>query len=232
MTAALHGCTTLFLVSGRESANRIEEHSSAVAAAVAAGVERVVYLSFQGAGPTCTFTFARDHWHTEQLIRDTAMRFTFLRDSFYQSALAAMCGPDGVIRGPAGDGAVAAVAHADVAAVAAAALLSSDWVGQTLDVTGPEAITMRRLAELLARHSGRPVRYVEETEEEAYASRAHFGAPDFEVRGWVSTYQAIARGEVAPVSDTVNRVTGHRAITLDSLLQAHPEHYRHLVRTN
>ena len=46
------------------------------------------------------------------------MAFTFLRDSFYADFLPLMA-QDGVIRGPAGDGQVAAVAREDVAAVAA-----------------------------------------------------------------------------------------------------------------
>jgi hypothetical protein len=63
------------------------------------------------------------------------------------------------------------------------------------------------------------VRYQEETVEEAYASRAHFGAPQFEVTGWVTTYVAIARGEVSAVSDTVPRLTGHPATSFAEYLR-------------
>jgi NAD(P)H dehydrogenase (quinone) len=230
MTAALAGCDTMFLVSGRESADRVSEHLSAVAAAVEAGVEQVVYLSFQGASPNCTFTFGRDHWHTEQAIRTSGLGFTFLRDSFYQAALAQMCGPDGVLRGPAGDGAVAAVAHDDVAAVATAALLTDRWVGETLDLTGPEALTLSDAAETMSEMRGVPVRYVPETVEEAYASRSHYGAPDFEVAGWVSSYLAIANGEVSQVSDAVERVTGHPPINFRSYLSANPHLLEHIGR--
>ncbi len=232
---ALTGCTTLFLVSGRESADRVSEHRSVVDAAARAGVRRIVYLSFQGAAADCTFTFGRDHWHTEQHIRRSAVdgapvSFVFLRDSFYLWGLAQMAGVDGVIRGPAGDGAVAAVSHEDVAAVAAAVLLDSRWDGQTLDVTGPVAVTLTEVARALTRASGRSVRYVPETEAEAYASRASFAAPLFEVTGWVSSYQAIAAGEVDHVSDTVERVTGRPPIDLHTFLRRHPESFRHLTR--
>ena len=40
------------------------------------------------------------------------------------------------------------------------------------------------------------MRFEDETVEQAYASRAHYGAPQFEVDGWVSSYLAIARGEM------------------------------------
>src|SRR5919107_3448369 len=129
MRRALDGARTLFLVSGRESADRLAEHRSAVDAAVAAGVERVVYLSFLGAAPDCTFTFGRDHWRTERYIDGTGLRWTFLRDSFYASLLPALVDPEGVIRGPAGDGRVSVVTQGDVADVAVAVLL--DGLGRS-----------------------------------------------------------------------------------------------------
>jgi NAD(P)H dehydrogenase (quinone) len=108
--AALAGIETLFLVSATESADRQGLHTAAVDDAVAAGVSRIVYVSFLGAAPDATFTFARDHWHTEERIQAAGVAFTFLRDSLYLDMFPLFVGEDGVIRGPAGDGRVAAVA--------------------------------------------------------------------------------------------------------------------------
>ena len=60
--------------------------------------------------------------------------------------------------------------------------------------------------------------YQRETVEEAYASRASYGAPAWQVDAWVSTYTAIANGEVAAVTDDVPRLTGHPATSLAELL--------------
>ena len=68
--------------------------------------------------------------------------------------------------------------------------------GRTYDMTGPEAFTMAEAAEELSRVSGRTISYHAETLEEAYASRAHYGAPDWEVAGWVTTYAAVASGDL------------------------------------
>ena len=64
----------------------------------------------------------------------------------------------------------------------------------------------------------RPVRYVDETLEEAYASRAVYGAPDWQVDAWVSTYTAVARGDAEVVTGDVERVTGRPARSLADLL--------------
>ena len=66
---------------------------------------------------------------------------------------------------------------------------------------------------------GRELTYEEETLEEAYASRrAAYGAPDWQLDAWVSTYTAIADGSVAHVSDDVRRVTGNPPRTLEQAL--------------
>src|SRR5918997_1702820 len=76
MRRAFDGVRTVFLVSAHEAANRVEQHFTAIDAAVAAGVERLVYVSFVGAAPDAVFTFARDHWHTEEHLRYTGLRWT------------------------------------------------------------------------------------------------------------------------------------------------------------
>ncbi|MEU2676545.1 SDR family oxidoreductase [Streptomyces sp. NPDC007107] len=231
MRRALDGAHTLFLVSAHESPDRVAEHTIAVDAALAAGVERVVYVSFLGAAPDATFTFARDHWYTEAHIRMTGVRHTFLRDSWYLAGIPAMTGADGVLRGPGGEGRVSAVSHDDIADSAAAVLLDEGTThdGTTYNLTGPVAFTLAEAAGELSRRTGRAIRYVAETVEEAYASRAGYGAPDWEVAGWVTSYEAIAAGELATVSDAVPTLTGRPAQDLATFLQENPDSYSHLL---
>ncbi|MFI8823461.1 SDR family oxidoreductase [Streptomyces sp. NPDC053431] len=231
MRAALDGADTLFLVSAHEGPGRVRTHATAVDAAVAAGVRRIVYLSYLNAAPHATFTYARDHWHTEQHIRSTGVAFTFLRDSTYQADLAAMTSPEGVLRGPAGDGRVAAVAHDDIADAATAVLLAAghEHDSATYDMTGPEALSFVEIAAALSRASGRTVSYVLETRDEAYASRAVYDAPDWEVEGWITSYEAVAVGEMDDVSDDVRTLTGHPPQSFEAFLAAHPRSYRHLL---
>jgi uncharacterized protein YbjT (DUF2867 family) len=222
LRSALGGVDTLFLVSASESLDRVALHTATVDAAVAAGVRRIVYTSFLGAAPDCTFTFGRDHWHTEQHIRGTGLPFTFLRDSLYLDFVPMMAGADGVIRGPAGEGRVAAVARDDIADVATAVLLGDGHAGRTYDLTGPRAFTFAEAAEELSRAAGREVRYHPETLDEAYASRSSYGAPDWEVAGWVTTYAAIGGGELDVVTGDVARLAGHPPIGLADFLAANP----------
>jgi NAD(P)H dehydrogenase (quinone) len=213
---SLVGVTTLFMVSAAESANRLEEHQAFVDAAASAGVRHVIYTSFHGAAPDSTFTLGRDHYRTEEHIRASGMEWTFLRDNFYLDFLPEMVGDDGVIRGPAGDGLVAAVSRDDIAASAAAVLAEPGaHVGMSY------ALTMATIAETLTLGLGRKVRYHDETLEEAYESRKKWPAPDWQYDAWVSTYTAIAAGEVAEVTPHVLTLTGRPPLALADLLQQH-----------
>ncbi|TCC23397.1 SDR family oxidoreductase [Kribbella speibonae] len=222
LLSALDGVDVLMLLSATESADRVALHKATVDAAVAAGVRRIVYTSFVGAAPGATFTFARDHWHTEEHIRSTGVDFTFLRDNLYLDFVPGFVGSDDVIRGPAGDGRVAAVARDDVASVAASVLRTAsgssgadEHSGATYDLTGPSAFTLAEAAAVLTEAWGRKVRYEAETLDEAYRSRESYGAAPWEVAGWVTSYAAIASGEMGHVSTAVADITGRPPIGLE-----------------
>jgi NAD(P)H dehydrogenase (quinone) len=218
--AALAGADTVFMVSGSESPDRVDRHRAFVDAAAAAGTGHLVYTSFVGAAPDAVFTLARDHWATEEHVRAGRLPFTFLRDNLYADFLPLMVGADGVIRGPAGDGRAAMVAQDDIADAAVAVLRDpAPHAGRTYDLTGPEALTLAEAAATVTAVTGRDVRYHDETLEEAYASRASYGAPDWQVDAWVSTYTSMASGELAAVSPDVPRLTGHPATSLEQLLR-------------
>jgi uncharacterized protein YbjT (DUF2867 family) len=232
MRRALDGVRTMFLVSGREAPDRVGQHRSAVDAAVAAGVERVVYTSFARAAPDALVKVARDHWATEEYLRASGLRWTFLRDNLYHHALTTFVGPDGVIRGPAGEGRVASVSHDDVADVATAVLLderSRAHDGRTYDLTGPEALTLHEAAETLTRLTGRQIRYEPETVEQAYASRTGYDVAPEVVEGWVTSYTAIAAGALETVTHDVDRLVGRPARSFADWLDDYPDQWRHLV---
>jgi uncharacterized protein YbjT (DUF2867 family) len=220
VTAALDGLRTVLMVSASESPDRMSQHRAFIDAAAAAGVQQVVYISFYGAAPDCTFTLGRDHFATEEYLRASGMGFTFLRDNLYADFFPAMVGEDGVIRGPAAQGRVAAVAQDDIADAAVAVLLDPEaHAGATYSLTGPEALTLDEVAAVLTEAQGRPVAYQPETVPEAYASRAVYAAPAWQVDAWVSTYTAIAAGELAGVTGDIETLTGRPAMSLADLLR-------------
>ena len=216
---ALKGIDILLMVSARENPERVKEHKEFLDAAKLAGVEHIVYTSFYGADEKATFTLSRDHAQTEAYIKELGFTYTFLRDNFYLDFLIDIALENGEIRGPAGSGKVSAVARKDTSSVAAEILLhAKKWENQTLNLTGPEDLSMEEIVVLLSKESGKTIAYVDESVEEAYESRKKWPAQTWEYDAWVSTYTAIKAGEQAGVSTDVEKVLGHPASSLLDIL--------------
>jgi NAD(P)H dehydrogenase (quinone) len=215
MRAAFQGLGTLFLVPADEAADRVEQHRTVVDAAVAAGVERIVYVSLVGPAPDATSALVRDHWATEEHVRASRVSWTFARRSLYLDVLPRMVGADGVLRGPAGEGSVAAVARDDVARAVAELVAGEGHAGRTYELTGPRAITLGEAAAAMGELTGRPIRFEDEAPE---------GAPE----SWVSACAAIAAGELDVVSDDVRRLTGREPAGIEDWLRDRPDALAHV----
>ena len=254
MRKALKTIKTLFLVSARDKMgiiihsfennvpvpdyDRMREHKSVIKAAVEAGVERIVYLSFLNASENATFILSHDHFYTEEYIRSSGLKYTFLRPNLYVDKVPEHITRSDVIRAPAGNGRVSWVSRDDIADVAETVLTSTGHEGKTYDITGPEALTMQETAACLAVATGRKITYEPQTPEEVRISRSSSrmeeleerrrgltgnGLTDYEVEVWISHYFQIATGEVSTISDTVPKLCGHPAETLAHYLEKHRE---------
>lgn len=107
------------------------------------------------------------------------------------------------------------VAQDDIADAAIAVLQEPErHADRTYELTGPEALTLADVAETI----GGGVRYHAESIDDAYVSRAHYQAPRWQVDAWVSTYTAIAAGELETVTGDVATLSGHPATSLRELL--------------
>jgi uncharacterized protein YbjT (DUF2867 family) len=220
---AFAGIDAALLVSGyAPPGERARLHANAIDAARRSGVSFLVYTSFQGASPSSRFPMSRDHAQTEELLERSGIPFTALRDSFYLDLLPDMFDDRGVVRGPAGDGVVAWVARSDVARTAATILSGTDRKSGVFDVTGPEAISLAEAAASISALIDRQLRYVDESVEDGRAWRAATGAPAWEVDTWLGSYEAIAAGEVASVSPTVEHITGSPPESLQQYFSANP----------
>jgi uncharacterized protein YbjT (DUF2867 family) len=215
MRKALEGASTLILVSGYRTGRRLEEHATAVEAAMAVGVDRVLYVSLVGASPVATYLNARDQWETEQFLAGAGVRHTVLRAGFYTSTPAALADEEFVVSGPASTGRAAFVTHEDITDVITAVALDegprSEHDGAILEITGPEALTLDEAVTRIAAATGRPYRFETETLEEAFARRWQRGITGEQIETWISWFQAIEKGEISMVTDVVPRLTGSPA---------------------
>ena len=217
---SLEGIDVLFMVSGSENPNRVQQHKDFIDAAKMAKVSHIVYLSFYNASKNSVFTLGRDHFATEEYIKENGFKYTLLRDNFYADFFVDMCREYGEIKGPAGNGKVSVVVRSDVSEVVAKILENPEkWENQTLNMTGPEELTMNEIVKIVSEYFGKEIEYIDETVEEAYESRKIWKAEQWEYDSWVSTYTAIAQGEQSGISNDIEKVLGRKATSLSEYLE-------------
>ena len=217
---SLEGIEVLFMVSGSENPNRVQQHKDFIDAAKIAGVSHIIYLSFYNASKNSIFTLGRDHYATEEYIKENGFKYTFLRDNFYADFFVDLCREYGEIKGPAGNGKVSAVVRSDVSEVVAKILENpGKWENHTLNMTGPEELSMTEIVKAVSEYFGKEIKYIEETVEEAYESRKIWKAEQWEYDSWVSTYTAIAENEQSGISNDIEKVLGRKATSLEEYLK-------------
>lgn len=223
---ALREGDRVFMVSmHREPDDRIVLHRQFVEAATRARVGHLVYLSFLSASLQSEFPHSRSHKATEELVRASGIPFTFLRTSLYFDTILGEL-EAGVMRGPGGNGRVSWVSREDCGAAVAAVLTGSGHEGATYEITGPEAPTLAETAAVLSEVCGREFRYEDETSsDEARRWRGAAGYSPWIVRVWTGMYEAIRDGELAPVSDAVERLTGRPATDLRAFAAARRDEF-------
>lgn len=150
---SLAGVDAAFLMSGYDGIDDL------VPEMTAAGVERVVLLS-SSAAPSGDLSnaVARYHIMSERVVRDAGVAWTFLQPNSFMTNTFQWI-PElrkgNLVRAPFANVAVATIDPADVAAVAAKALVSADLEGRSLRLSGPEALRPADRVRILATALGR-----------------------------------------------------------------------------
>jgi uncharacterized protein YbjT (DUF2867 family) len=181
-------------------------------AIAAAGISRVVKISGLGSTPDCVISMGRDHYSIERHMDALGLQATAVRPSLMMHNLLGEA--DSAIRqgrlpSAAGEHRISWVHARDVAAVAATALSEPGHDGKAYDVTGPDALTYRDLAQTFSQVLGYPVTY-EPISDEAYAQDLlDAGYGPWAVEHLVAMYRdAVRTGYFDVVTDTVMSVTG------------------------
>src|SRR6187549_704996 len=82
LRTAFTGAQKLLLVSGSDVGQRIPQHTNAIEAAAATGIEHIVYTSAPRASTTAMI-LAIDHKGTEEALTASGVPFTVLRNNWY-----------------------------------------------------------------------------------------------------------------------------------------------------
>ncbi|PGH45876.1 NAD(P)-dependent oxidoreductase [Micromonospora sp. WMMA1996] len=195
---------------------------AAIDAATAAGAQRVLYTSHQGASTDSLFPPMITHARTEEHLAATGIPHVALRNGFYSSTLRYHLDEaqaTGRLALPA-DGPVSWTGHDDLAA-AAAVLLTDDSVvaGPTAPLTAPSTLDFAAVAAVASEVTGREVARVVVDDEEWVRAAVSRGMPRAAAEFNLGMFRAARRGEFMVTDPTLETLIGRPAESVRTALR-------------
>jgi NAD(P)H dehydrogenase (quinone) len=232
LPAAFEGVERMFLISASNgTGKRQDQHGAAFRAARAAGVQRIVFPSMPKVDDPShpVGLTAEEYREAEESLVHDGIPYVVIRDAPYSELrvierfLPIMA--SGAMRINTGEGTAGFISRKDVARTAIDTVLSDDSSieGHIFDLSGPEQLTFRDVAELLAEVSGHPLQYVE-IDDETFAQEARAaGVSDLMVDALTGMGRAVREGYFAVQTDAVQELTGLAPQSLLAVLEEHRE---------
>jgi len=223
LPSAFDGADQLLLVSSSDpAADAVALHRNAIDAAVAVGVGRLLYTSHQGAAPATPFGPGRDHAATEQLLEQSGIAWTSLRNGFYAHSLSWLTGPwreTGTMAVPA-DGPVSWTSRDDAAEAAAIIIESHGAYDGAVTLTASSAPTLDDVARAASQIAGRTVDRVVVGDDEWVAAQVAAGRPEPMAMFTLGMYRAAREGFFAGVDPTLGTLLGREPRSVRDVLEA------------
>lgn len=219
---AFEGASQVLIISsGTLGEAGIQHHRTAIEAAKKSGAGRVLYTSHMGSSPISHFAPMIHHAATEQLLGDSGVAFTSLRNGFYAASALMLLGDalrTGELIAPE-DGPVAWTAHADLAEATAAILSEPRFDGPTPNLTASEAIDMEGIAAIASEAAGRTIRRIVVSDEEYRDRLRSQGLPEARAAMLTGIFQASRQGDFAQVDPALANLIGRPPIHFREVLK-------------
>lgn len=221
---AVRGAERMLMISGHQVGHRIPQHTAAINAAKAAGVKHIVYTSYFGSEADNTALVCQDHYGTEQVLKQSGLIYTSLRDAMYMDTAANAMIPGSYRSGKwvhaSGDGKISMIDRQDCFDCAVAVLTNSGHENKIYNITSTDLWSFSDIAKLAEEITGVPIK-MEFVSDEEFVNYWHsLGIPidsfqEFNIGGFewccedmISYEREVRNGKFAVVSGDVKHILG------------------------
>lgn len=215
MRDALRGVERVFLV-GPVAPTLPELERKAADEIKRSGVRQLVKLSAMG---TRAATFPRQHQDSEEYIKISGVGYTFLRPNGFMQNMVTYNGStirtQSAFYGSQGDGQVSHIDIRDIAAVAVKVLTDDGHLGKTYTLTGPEALSNTKIAQILSSNLGRDIKYVDLPRTQLKQALLAAGTPEWGADGILDLNELYRTGGASAVTGDVEHVLGRKPASFE-----------------
>jgi NAD(P)H dehydrogenase (quinone) len=238
LAEAFLGVDQLLIISASNATGkRHDEHRAAVEAAVAAGVQRIVFTSMPNVDDPShpAGLVAREYRDAEELVSNSGTAYTIARVAPYTELNAVerlvAFSRSRVLRMNAGQGRIAFISRRDVAWCLAAALVSQAHVGEIVDLTGDQSYTFQDVTEIVSGVLGIDVGYEEISDEEFEHDRLAAGDPELLAEALAATGRAFRLGYFDVIARHSTDLLGGAPASVRTVIQEHANYLRATLET-
>jgi NAD(P)H dehydrogenase (quinone) len=218
---ALAGVNRVLLISGNAVGQRERQHGNVIEAAKKAGVEYIAYTSILDARDS-KLALAPEHVATEKLLEQSGLNHDLLRSTWYSENFVGSLPQQveaGAIYGASGEGRYSTATRGDLAAGAAAALVGSKG-GNVYELAGDESWTMDEFAAEVSKAAGKPVRYVDQSEDDYAKTLEGAGLPPPVAAMLASTSALAGEGALENDERQLSKLSGKPTTPISETIRA------------
>jgi uncharacterized protein YbjT (DUF2867 family) len=230
LVTAFKGADKLFLLNPA-SPKAAELSANLVKEAKKNGIKHIVKQSVMGADSELDVAHLRLHRQAEKMIEESGIPFTFLRPNDFMQNFVNFYSPtiksNNALYLPAEDAKVSSVDVRDIAATAVKALTDDGrHIGKAYTITGPEALSYSRAAEILSNVIGNKINYVNVSEEDTRVGLKAMGWDDWLINTTLQLFDLYRKGYASRVSSEVQEILGRRPIPFSQFVKDYAQAFR------
>jgi len=229
ISEALDGCDDAFLVT-QDSERQVEQEVSFAKLAASRGVNHIVKLSSSDAGQR-PYAWSVAHAEIEEQIATLGISYSFIRPHFFMQNYLSLLERDSegnvTLEAPANDGLIGAIDAYDIGACAAALLAGGIPTNDHSLLTGPENISMARVASAFSDAVGHSIEYVN-LDPDSYREELDVLSPE-SAQDVADVYEEVRTGTMAVQTAEVERITGSRPRSIEQFAQANADLIRSAI---
>ncbi len=224
LEVGFHGAETVFLLFPIAD-DLMTYASNAIQAAKNAGVKHIVRSGAGGASLDSPYQMIKLHGEINKMVEESGINYSIVQPSgFMQNFITFLGYPikAGTVYNSNPKGSVAFIDARDIASVSVAILKDpSSYLGQKIEVSGSESITIPEALSRISLAIDRPVNYVPISHQQAHDSMMQYGASDYVAKLIGSVEQASAEGAMSKVQEGVQSVLGRAPISFAKFVSDH-----------